>query len=113
LIALAVLPCRVMAGLARSIMPVSRSYGSSTKYNFVFAKYPGEPASLPGAVLIPGDDIDVNPSMAENNRPRNRGDRPLCRGTSLVAKHYRQLELLSLSWSECALACHVNRNFLD
>ncbi len=32
----------------------------------VFAKYPGEPATLPGAQTIPGDDIDVNLSTADN-----------------------------------------------
>jgi hypothetical protein len=32
----------------------------------VFARYPGEPAIFPGALVIPGDDIDVNLSTAEN-----------------------------------------------
>jgi len=32
----------------------------------VFAQYPGEPATLPGALILPGDNIDVNLSTAEN-----------------------------------------------
>lgn len=35
----------------------------------VFARYPGEPATLPGAKVLPGDDIDVNLSTAENKPP--------------------------------------------
>jgi len=35
----------------------------------VFARYPGEPATLPGALVISGDDIDVNLSTAENKPP--------------------------------------------
>jgi hypothetical protein len=32
----------------------------------VFARYPGEPSTLRGALVLPGDDIDVNLSTAEN-----------------------------------------------
>jgi hypothetical protein len=32
----------------------------------VFNRYPGENLDLPGAVILPGDDIDVNLSTAEN-----------------------------------------------
>ena len=32
----------------------------------VFARYPGEPETWPGALVLPGDDIDVNLSTAEN-----------------------------------------------
>ena len=35
----------------------------------VFARYPGEPATLSGAKVLPGDDIDVNLSTAENKPP--------------------------------------------
>jgi hypothetical protein len=35
----------------------------------VFQRYPGESATLPGAFVIPGDDIDVNLSTAENKPP--------------------------------------------
>ena len=35
----------------------------------VFARFPGEPKTLPGALVIPGDDIDVNLSTAENKPP--------------------------------------------
>jgi hypothetical protein len=35
----------------------------------VFARFPGEPQTLPGALVIPGDDIDVNLSTAENKPP--------------------------------------------
>lgn len=35
----------------------------------VFARYPGEPSTLPGALVLHGDDIDVNLSTAENKPP--------------------------------------------
>jgi hypothetical protein len=35
----------------------------------VFARRPGEPQTLPGALVLPGDDIDVNLSTAENKPP--------------------------------------------
>ena len=35
----------------------------------VFARYPGEPRTLPGALVLPGDEIDVNLSTAENKPP--------------------------------------------
>jgi len=35
----------------------------------VFARYPGEPAKFPGTLVLPGDDIDVNLSTAENKPP--------------------------------------------
>lgn len=40
----------------------------------VFAKYPGEPKTLPGALVLPGDDIDVNLSTAENKPPGGPGN---------------------------------------
>ncbi len=35
----------------------------------VYARFPGEPQTLPGALVLPGDDIDVNLSTAENKPP--------------------------------------------
>lgn len=35
----------------------------------VFQRYPGEAETLPGALLLPGDNIDVNLSTAENKPP--------------------------------------------
>jgi hypothetical protein len=35
----------------------------------VFARYPGEPATFPNTLVLPGDNIDVNLSTAENKPP--------------------------------------------
>jgi hypothetical protein len=47
-----------------SIDPANK-YGAIT----VFTNYPGETLTLPGALILPGDDIDVYLSTAENKPP--------------------------------------------
>ena len=48
---------------------ISVDPGYSFAAIIVYARYPGEPATLPGAVVLPGDNIDVNLSTAENKPP--------------------------------------------
>jgi len=47
-----------------SIDPANR-YGAIT----VFQRYPGESLTLPGALILPGDNLDVYLSTAENKPP--------------------------------------------
>lgn len=52
-------------------MSTSISVDPANRYAavIVYSHYPGENLTLPGALILPGDDIDVNLSTAENKPP--------------------------------------------